>query len=131
MVKGFSVPISSSRNFLILGNTTYRPNLSLNRGARLFYGEDKLFLRDEFKHEVHELGLGVDLETSSLVFASLFPACNPRSIDQVFIPEIERKPEVASPQKPLRTAKEDNPHKSQNDDERLIDEINKMKGTNC
>lgn len=130
MVRGFSVPISSPRDFLILGSTTYNPGLSVNGDVRLFYGEDKLFLRDEFNHEVHELRLGVDLETSSLVFASLFPACNPRSIDQVFIPEIERKSEVGFSQEPRRTTKENNSHKSQNDDERLIDEINKMKGTN-
>lgn len=130
MVKGFSIPISSPRDFLILGSVTYKPGLSINGESRLFYGEDKLFLRDEFKHEVHELRLGVDLETSSLVFASLFPACNPRSIDQVFIPEIERKSEVGSPQKSSRTTKKNNSYKSPNDDERLIDEIKEMKGTN-
>jgi hypothetical protein len=146
MVKGFSVPISSSRDLLIVGSTTYKLGISINGEARFFYGEDKLFLRDEYKHEVHELKLGVDLETSSLVFASLFPACNPHSKEQIFIPEIEcklieRKSETGTNKKEenkireqsqenSQSSKKNNFRKKQSDDEKLIDEIKKMKGIN-
>ena len=142
MVKGFSTPVSSPRDLLIVGSTTYKPGVSINGEARFFYGEDKLFLRDEYKHEIHELKSGPNLETSSLVFASLFPACSPRSIDQVFIPAIEhdqteneREKEVKNKKgsyshETFQSTKKGNPHKSQSDDERLINEIKKIKGTN-
>lgn len=141
MVKGFFIPLSSTRDFLILGSTTYRPNIKIKGGARLFYGEDKLFLRDELEQEVHELRLGVDLETSSLVFASLFPACNPYSKEQVFIPEIERNGEEKETKEEkgvqhgkktgaTRSGKENKiSHYKQNDDESLINEIKNMKET--
>lgn len=145
MVKGFSIPVSSPRDFLILGSSTYRPNVAIKGGAKFFYGEDKLFLRDEIRQEVHELRLGVDLETSSLVFASLFPACNPSFKEQVFIPEIERSQTDDSEKKKVRKEKRGESGKkadtvrtsegnktsnnNRNDDECLINEIKKIKGT--
>ena len=135
MVKGFLTPLSSPRDLLLLGSTSYKPDICLDGEIRLFYGEDKLFLRNELKHEVHELKLGVDLETSSLVFASLFPACNPRSKKEVFIPEIERGTQVSRIEDEILKRTDGDVmskrtrgiHRDQNEDEALINEIKDMK----